>query len=411
MVVSTGRDISKPMDQSSLAGYLLSILSKMRYQSAAVFWVRAGRLVVQEYFGYEEPFESLRVPANGQLGQVLLSVNNPVWRDQLTALVDPDLLENDERALMSLPRGHLWLPLANRGQLLGMIVLTPLHQEMWTSAEDLDILGTLATFGGVAADNVALVKQLEGQLAKVEYAREELAESQRRLLQGREDERLRLARELHDGPIQDLHAIRLRLGSANKNGGWLEYEEIQSSLIEIIHHLRDLCAHLRPPALETFGLSVALNSLADQARKTESTLTVGIKVADVCEQIPDHVKLALYRICQESLNNTLQHADARKVTIRIFCQENYIQLRVQDDGRGFEVPDRWVQLARHGHLGLLGIAERAESIGGRLDVYSANGRGTTVVVTAPFPCYEADDQVSINVLRSEGEYDSRSIGR
>jgi signal transduction histidine kinase len=101
------------------------------------------------------------------------------------------------------------------------------------------------------------------------------------------------------------------------------------------------------------------------------------------QALPEQVRLALFRIYQQALNNVVRHAQASLVSIRFELDAQQTLLQIQDDGRGFEVPKRWIELVRRGHLGLVGIVERAEAIGGRLEVVSTPGEGSLVRVVVP----------------------------
>jgi signal transduction histidine kinase len=101
------------------------------------------------------------------------------------------------------------------------------------------------------------------------------------------------------------------------------------------------------------------------------------------QSLAEPVRLALFRIYQAALNNVARHAQAQRVDIRFRFADDEIVLEIQDDGRGFELPERWITLAREGHLGLVGAAERAEAVGGKLDVESAPGKGTCLRVIVP----------------------------
>jgi len=101
------------------------------------------------------------------------------------------------------------------------------------------------------------------------------------------------------------------------------------------------------------------------------------------QMLPEKVQMALFRIYQEAISNVARHAGAGCVLIRFYLNEERVLLEISDDGCGFQVPERWILLARRGRLGLLGAAERADSTGGRLEVESASGKGTVVRVVAP----------------------------
>jgi signal transduction histidine kinase len=101
------------------------------------------------------------------------------------------------------------------------------------------------------------------------------------------------------------------------------------------------------------------------------------------DQLSERVRLALFRIFQHSVSNVLRHARATELKIHFALGEENITLEIKDNGQGFELPARWIQLARKGHLGLVGAAERAEALGGKLKIISAPGKGTMIRVIVP----------------------------
>jgi signal transduction histidine kinase len=213
----------------------------------------------------------------------------------------------------------------------------------------------------------------------------ELAEMQARLADARENERLHLAQELHDGPLQDLIGARFHLGAlANRivdEQPAAQLASVQNSLQMVINTLRAMCGELRPPALAPFGLEKAIRAHVKSFCEAYPYINVQLNLDSDNQSLPERVRLALFRIYQHAVANVANHAEAKKVRVEFRMDENVIQLEVEDDGKGFDVPERWLDLAREGHLGLLGAAERAESIGGQLLVRSQPGVGTALVVT------------------------------
>ncbi len=214
------------------------------------------------------------------------------------------------------------------------------------------------------------------------------------LTEGREAERLRLAHDLHDGPIQDLHALRLMLpmpslstqALENTNGA-TDSNLINANLIRIIRELRAISEDLRPPTLSRFGLGAAIRAYTKRFLTMHPGIKVELDVAEDEQALPNYIRLALFRICQEAMNNAAQHADATSVTVRFTLEADkgkYL-LEVEDDGQGFSVPDDFVELAENGHYGLLGMSERAEMIGARLTVTSAPGEGLRLHVDGTAP--------------------------
>jgi PAS domain S-box-containing protein len=215
----------------------------------------------------------------------------------------------------------------------------------------------------------------------------ELAEVQRRLTDSLEAERLHLAQELHDGPIQDLYAISFRLAELAPvlpdEAGQEQMTAVQATLQQVIRTLRAISVELRPPTLAPFGLEKAIRSHAEEFQKAHPNLDVQLDLTADGQALPEPVRLALFRIYQQALNNVVHHAEASFVAIRLGLDAQQVTLEIQDNGHGFRVPSRRITLVRQGHLGLAGIAERAESIGGRLDIVSAPGEGTLVRVAVP----------------------------
>jgi len=215
----------------------------------------------------------------------------------------------------------------------------------------------------------------------------ELAEVQRRLTDSREAERLHLAQELHDGPIQDLYAISYRLAELApvlSDGASLEQmAAVQATLQQVLRTLRAMSVELRPPTLAPFGLEKAIRSHVEEFQKAHPELDIQLDLMADGQALPEPARLTLFRIYQQALNNVVRHAEASLVTIRLRLDTQQVTLEIQDNGHGFRMPPRRIMLVRQGHLGLAGIAERAESIGGRLDIVSAPGEGTLIRVVVP----------------------------
>jgi signal transduction histidine kinase len=227
----------------------------------------------------------------------------------------------------------------------------------------------------------------------------ELAETQRRLAASPEKERLHLARELHDGPLQDLIGAWFQLGTLSDEVLDAEVEQrvtiVQDSLQSVIETLRGICGELRPPALAPFGLERAIRSHARRFERTHPPLDVILNLDRDGDRMPEEVRLALFRIYQTAMSNVAQHANARSVRVKLRLDGEVLRFEVSDNGAGFVVPDRWIHSAREGHLGLLGASERAEAIGGRLDVRSVPGEGTTIQVLAPLAALNVRDGESV----------------
>lgn len=204
------------------------------------------------------------------------------------------------------------------------------------------------------------------------------------VMQGAEEERQRIARDLHDDTAQRLASLLMRLQMARRSDDPDRREallvEMRDEILQASEGVRRILRGLRPPALEEVGLVAAVRA---HARTVLSDLEVEIEAdaADVDALLDADAKLALYRIIQEAVSNITRHAEASTVRIRIATEAGMVRAVVVDDGRGF-VAHRGEPGAGRG-LGLLGMRERATLLGGRLAVRSVPGEGTRVQVEIP----------------------------
>ena len=255
----------------------------------------------------------------------------------------------------------------------------------WLSNERVYLIHTLPvknerrqTFAGLLVmHDITDQKQLETELIEVQH----------RLMGSREDERLQIAQEIHDGPLQNLHSISYKLNEVwdtlSDEASQSQILTAQVSLQRTIKALRVLCVELRPPTLAPFGVEKAIRSHIEEFQQSHPELTIHLELMADGQSLSEQVRMAIFRIHQQALDNIAKHAGECQVTIRFTFDSEQIKLEVEDDGKGFEVPKRRVELARQGHLGVVGAAERAEAMGGRLQVKSAPGEGTLIRAIIP----------------------------
>jgi len=204
------------------------------------------------------------------------------------------------------------------------------------------------------------------------------------VLRATDEQRLRLAADLHDGPVQGLAALGLRLSRLGRRlrGGDPEAAEalltgLEEQLAGEIAGLRRLVAELRPPVLDQFGLETALRK---QVEAFQADARVHCLLdADLGRPLAPELETVLHRVTQESLANVGKHANAAHVHISLAADNGLVHLRISDDGVGFD-PSQAARLAAEGHFGLAGMRERVEMVGGRFLVESRPGEGTTIGV-------------------------------
>lgn len=219
-------------------------------------------------------------------------------------------------------------------------------------------------------------------------AEEALRALPHRILEAQENERRRVARELHDGVSQLLASVRFRMVSVE---GWLRDrtdDTLRGDVTRAIGHLDDalrevraISHNLRPRELDDLGLVVALRSAA-KGLAANSSLQIECRLARLRNRLPPEVELALYRIFQEALANILKHAKAKQIQIELLRERGGIVMRISDDGHGFAAPRSRVRSERTS-LGLVNMRERAEFIGGTLTVKSVPREGVVIEVWVP----------------------------
>jgi signal transduction histidine kinase len=201
-----------------------------------------------------------------------------------------------------------------------------------------------------------------------------------------EEERRRIAQELHDDTAQDLVVLSRKLDSFISRGSDLSPDDI--NYLEDLHHLinrtlsevRRFSQDLRPSVLDDLGLLPALEWLTSELSK-HFDMDIEIKVQGAARRFPEETELVMFRIAQESLRNIGKHARSKKAWVTLNFSPEKTVLTIKDKGKGFKPPERLGDLAAMGKLGLAGMQERVQLIGGQLKITSNPGKGTTVIVT------------------------------
>ena len=260
----------------------------------------------------------------------------------------------------------LFVPLRLRTEVIGLIVAgDKLVPDLRFSSEDLRLAETFASRAAVAADQARRVQR----------------DSLRRVVQAQEEERRRLARELHDETGQALASILLGLKTLEEAGDMAELRDrvaaLRSRVVETLQDVRRLAVELRPAALDDFGLEPALERLATGfAEKTGLKVELESRLHD--DRLPSEVETVLYRIVQEALTNIVKHANAGHVSIVVTQRPDSVGAIVEDDGQGFD-PEGGAD----GGIGLIGMRERVALLDGTMVLDSAEGKGTTLAVEVP----------------------------
>jgi signal transduction histidine kinase len=262
-------------------------------------------------------------------------------------------------------RSFLGVPVITRGVAYGNLYLTDKQPSGGFTEEDEELVTLLAAQAAVAIENAGSVRR----------------DALRRAVQAQEVERRRLARELHDETGQALTSILLGLSAVERAGSLDEARaavgELRDLVVETLQEVRALAVELRPSALDDFGLEPALRRLGQSIRETRS-LDVQVETMLDGSRLPEDVETAVYRIVQEALTNVVKHARAERVSIVLTRTSDGVLVVIEDDGHGFETDE-----IRRGGLGLTGMRERVDLLEGKLEIESARGAGTTLIVELP----------------------------
>lgn len=218
----------------------------------------------------------------------------------------------------------------------------------------------------------------------------------RQLIRAEEKSRKTLARDLHDEFGQVLTALQFGVETicnsltADQQHMAANCGRLSAMIAQLGNHVRDVTAELRPTMLDSIGLVPALRWHAKQFETMHAGIKVVVRAEDAAERLPPEVEIAIYRVCQESLNNVVKHARARKVRIDLRRAPDLLTLSVRDDGVGF-AEDRWrAPFASPSGFGILGMRERIADLGGLFEVVSRPGKGTDVRVRLPLAGGEED---------------------
>lgn len=281
--------------------------------------------------------------------------------------------------LMVLMLGALWV-----GQ---RQVITPLQRLAQQAAQlgDSDFNAIQSPVNGIAEIR-GLQLQFQEMAQKVQYAQRKLRDYAGSVTSEQEEERKRIARELHDGAIQTLTVINQEVQLAQWDNPQGELGKmlthVEEEITVLTKDLRDMIRDLRPSYLDELGLVAAVDTLV-KSKRVSWGIPIRFHVEGEERLLDSAESIALYRIAQEALLNVRQHARASDVSVYIHYNDTHIRLCVLDNGTGFTLPPSFISNSADGHFGLLGAQERAELIGATLLVESAPNKGTEVSVILP----------------------------
>jgi PAS domain S-box-containing protein len=317
----------------------------------------------------------VRVPFGEGLTGRIAAENRPLVADPFS--IDPTGIQGLPRPELMPWRAAAGAPLRIGGKVMGVVTVAFDRPHQFTD-EELKLLL-------IVADRVAPAIERAQLVEAAKTAHDRLGALSRRLLSAQEEERRRLARELHDELGQVLTAVKINLESLERRPGALPLSsalrEAIGSVDDAMQTVRDLALDLRPSVLDDLGLPAALRSHADRLAR-DARLEAHLSIDAVPHLEPD-LEIACFRVAQEALTNIARHAGASHVWLDLHLVAEGLELRVRDDGTGFDVPTARERAVGGTSMGLLGMEERVSLVGGEFEVVAEPGSGT--YVRARFP--------------------------
>ncbi len=284
---------------------------------------------------------------------------------------------------------HWCFLIAVFGFLIGLVwvvvrVLIPLRRLAKQAAGMME--GNLPTFdkpiSGIREID-QLRRSLQFMIGQIQTAQQGEATYRKALTESQENERKRIAREIHDDTIQSLvlvaHSMERAMGTARTNEGNTlgHLENARSQLIQTIDNLRQMIVNLRPTILDELGLAAAIEVLCEKHQALEFSVVGDVYGIDQAQE------LAIFRAAQEAIYNAERHAQAKRIIATLTYSAAAVTLEVYDDGMGFQIPQQLQEFSIRGHYGLIGIRERILHFGGQINLISELAAGTRVTVTVP----------------------------
>ncbi len=280
------------------------------------------------------------------------------------------------RPYLSAVRSWMGVPLLVGGKVVGVCELGKAETDFYTP-DHVRNTEALIEQAAVSIQNAWLFEQ-------VVSGRERLVDLTHQLVEVQENERRYIARELHDEAGQMVVTMMVHLNVLEQNAEQPEAVrrlcvEMHESLSSVSRMLHQLAADLRPASMDHVGLEGSLRQFLEQVNENHG-MKINLDYEDVGGRMSAEMEIALYRILQESVNNSLKHARATQIDVMLKPRGDQLILMVEDNGIGFD-PE---EASRSKRLGLFGIRERATAIGGELIIESTPGQGTTILVEVPY---------------------------
>jgi len=384
MLLSFAGEASNVLDLDELADSILeSIIRAVHIEQAALMFPEgsSGDFVTRflRRRNPDSPVVRFRLAHDSPIVDWLSNEGKVLRREQVDVIPQLKGLWASEKTTLNEAGVSLLCPVRTRGRMISVLALWPKLSGIAYSDEDLDLFLTMASEAALAIENARMLDNLRSQQRQVELLLNQAVIAQ-------EEERKRISIDLHDSVAQWLVGASYRVQTCNEylesNGNSkarAELLDMESTIVKSLKELRRVVIGLRPPALDELGLTHAVRQTLDDLKPDGIECRFSQEGEPV--RLSPSMEIAVYRVVQESLNNIRKHANATAVDITMKYLGEELVVVITDNGDGFDLTQTLDSAVSVGHLGLLGMKQRAEMLGGDIDVRTTKGRGTTITLT------------------------------
>ncbi|MFC2034304.1 histidine kinase N-terminal 7TM domain-containing protein [Chloroflexota bacterium] len=391
MLINFSNKISNVLDLDELADNILEpIVNNMHVNDVALLFPAIESGSFNTRFSLktesEETPSKLKLYNDNPIVTWLANEGKVLRQEMIDVIPQFKGLWEVERVAIDALGVEMFCPIRSKGKLIGILALGQKQSDTSFSDEEADLLMAMANEAAVVVDNARMLDSLKSQQLQVEQLLAQVVLAQ-------EEERNRISIDLHDGVAQWLVAASYRIQSFSHGLTGKESSEtrddltnMESTINKSLKELRRVVIGLRPPALDELGLSHALmQSLEDL--KVDG-IECNFSQDGTLVRLPSSMEIAAYRVVQETLSNIRKHAKASKVELYLQFLENNLMVEIRDNGKGFDLSQTLGSAISVGHMGLLGMKQRAEMLGGDIRIKTREGKGTIITLTLPIPHQE-----------------------
>ncbi|MFC1932554.1 histidine kinase, partial [Chloroflexota bacterium] len=386
MLLNFSSTISNVLDLKELARSILDpIVEAMHVKQAALLFseYESGDFNIRfvQQATKEKPFAKLRLTSDSPIVIWLAIEGKPLRRELMDLIPQFKGMWEVERIALNALGVELFCPIRSKGNLIGILALGKKQSDSSYSDEEVDLLITMANEAAMAIENARMLDNLKSQQLQVEQLLAQVVLAQ-------EEERNRISVDLHDSVAQWLVAASYGIQTFSKvisgdkaDKARKELVTMESTITKSLRELRRVVVGLRPPALDELGLNHSLRQSLEDLKA--DGIRCQFSEVGTTVRLPSSSEIAVYRVVQETLNNVRKHANATKVNLHLHFQKGKLSVEIRDNGKGFDLSQTLDSAIATGHLGLLGMKQRAEMLGGDVRIKTGEGKGTTITLNLP----------------------------